>query len=176
MKKLLPPLFCALIIVGTYIRVPLPPVPITLQSMIIMIAAFTLDWKQSLTAVFLWLFLGLVGLPVFTSGGGIAAFLGPTGGYIWGMMLTPPLFSALPKAFKDKFWKLILLGIPLNLIIYLIGTAYLMHNRSLSAMQALSAGVIPFLIGDAVKLLVSAIVSPVITKQLEGLEKEETNC
>lgn len=176
MKKLLPPLFCALIIVGTYIRVPLPPVPITLQSMIIMIAAFTLDWKQSLTAVLLWLFLGLVGLPVFTSGGGIAALLGPTGGYIWGMMLTPPLFSALPKNFKDKFWKLILLGIPLNMIIYAIGTGYLMYNRNLSAMQALSAGVIPFLIGDTVKLLVASIVSPVITKQLEGLEKEETNC
>ncbi len=176
MKKLIPPLFCALIIVGTYIRIPLPPVPITLQSMIIMLAAFTLDWKQSLTAVAIWLFLGLIGLPVFTSGGGIAALTGPTGGYIWGMMLTPPLFSALPRKFKDRFWKLVLAGIPLNMVIYIIGTAYLMHNRNLGMMQALSAGVIPFLPGDAVKLVVASIVSPVMAKQLEGLEKEETNC
>lgn len=144
--------------------------------MIVMIAAFTLDWKQSLTAVAIWLFLGLAGLPVFTSGGGVAALTGPTGGYIWGMMLTPPLFSALPKNFKDRFWKLVLIGIPLNMVIYIIGTLYLMHNRDLGALQALSVGVVPFLIGDAVKLVVASIVSPVMVKQLEGLEKEGTNC
>ena len=79
-------LFAALIAVGAFIRIPLPPVPITLQTLFTLVAALLLPLPVSISSVLVYLFLGIIGLPIFTSGGGLAAVTGPTGGYLIGLI------------------------------------------------------------------------------------------
>ena len=84
--KILVPLFTALLAAGAYIQIPVPPVPITMQTLFVFLMGLLLGWKQGLASFMLYLFLGIIGLPIFTSGGGIAAATGPTAGYLWGML------------------------------------------------------------------------------------------
>lgn len=165
MRRLRIPLFTALVIAGTYIRIPLPPVPITLQSLFIMLAALLLDPKEALISAILWIFLGVAGLPVFTSGGGIAALVGPTGGYIIAMALAMPVFALLARLKRDSISYNLLLTLLINLFIYLIGTLYLAYNRKMGFIGALSVGVLPFLIGDAVKMLVASSIAPRLIRE-----------
>lgn len=175
MKKLAIPLFTALLIAGAYIKVPIPPVPITLQSMMVVLAAFTLNWKENLASALLWLFLGLIGLPVFTSGGGIAALTGPTAGYIWAMALSMPLFSAVTGALgkHDGPWVRIVLAVLMNLLIYAIGTTWLKVSRDMTFAAALAAGVTPFIIGDAVKTAAALLIAVPVSKEMKRLETKE---
>lgn len=82
------PLFAALIVLGAWIRVPLPLVPFTLQSFSTLLVGYILPWPHAVGTVGLYLGLGLLGLPVFAKGaGGLGAFLAPTGGFLLGFLL-----------------------------------------------------------------------------------------
>lgn len=166
MRKLLVPLFTALMIAGAYIRIPLPPVPITLQSLFIMIGALLLTPGEAAFSALLWIFLGAIGLPVFTSGGGFAALFGPTGGYIFGMAIAMVVGAFLFRNRRTFAWN-ILNTVIMNLIIYAIGTTYLAINRDMSFVAALGVGVTPFLIGDGIKMIISSLIAPPLKKELE---------
>lgn len=77
-------LFAALIVVGAYIRIPVPVVPFTLQLLFTMMAGLLLGGRWGAISVCVYIVAGLVGLPVFTDGGGIAYIFKPTFGYIIG--------------------------------------------------------------------------------------------
>lgn len=77
-------LLTALMIVGSYIRIPVGPVPIVLANMFAVLAGLLLGPVWGSASVGLYLLLGLIGLPVFSGGGGPAYFAGPTGGYLVG--------------------------------------------------------------------------------------------
>ncbi len=173
MRKLLVPLFTALIITGAYVRIPIPPVPVTLQSLFIMTAALMLKPGEAASTAVLWVFLGAIGLPVFTSGGGIAALLGPTGGYIIGMALSLVAGSLMFRGKRSSIPFNLVDTLIMNLIIYTIGTLYLAHERNMGLTAALAAGVVPFLVGDAVKMAISSTLSPVLSKELEKYGKSE---
>ena len=79
-------LFTALMILGAFIRVPIGPVPVTLSSLFVLLAGLLLGAGWGAAAVSMYLLLGALGLPVFTAGGGIALFAGPTGGYLLGFL------------------------------------------------------------------------------------------
>ena len=165
-RKLLVPLFTALMICGAYIRIPLPPVPITLQSLFIMVGALLLTPGEAAFSVLLWIFLGAIGLPVFTSGGGFAALFGPTGGYIFGMAIAMVLGAFLFRSRRTFGWN-ILNTLIMNLVIYAIGTTYLAINRDMSFVAALGVGVTPFLIGDGLKMIISSLVAVPLRKELD---------
>ena len=80
-------LFTALIVLGAYIRIPVPVVPFTLQFLFTNLAGLCLGRRYGFLAVMTYILLGLVGLPVFTGGGGPAYILQPTFGYIIGFAL-----------------------------------------------------------------------------------------
>ena len=71
-RILLVAFFTALIIVGSFIRIPLPPVPITLQTLFVLLAGYMGGPQVALMSVGIYLFLGAIGLPVFSGGGGFA--------------------------------------------------------------------------------------------------------
>lgn len=171
MRKLLIPLFAALLAVGAYIRIPVPPVPITLQTLFVAIMALTLNWKENLVTCVVWIFLGAIGLPIFTSGGGIAALTGPTAGYIWTIPVSA-VIASLIRGKKDSRILDIILVILVNLIIYIGGTAYLAMSRHLSAMDAIAAGVLPFLVGDVIKMAIAVIISPRLRKEVKRLSDD----
>ena len=80
-------LFTALITVGAFVQIQFPVVPITLQTLFVILCALLLGARRSAVSVGLYLFLGLAGLPVFTKGGGPGYVLQPTFGYLLGFLV-----------------------------------------------------------------------------------------
>lgn len=160
-RLLLTSLFSALIIVGAYLRFPLPPVPITLQTLFVLLAGFLGGPAVGLGSTAIYLLLGAIGLPVFSSGGGLGILLGPTGGFLFGL-LPASFLAGLAGNYRRKdehpgrFRMLcILLGIGATLVIYLAGVPYLKVVGNLSWKVALQAGMLPFILGDLLKLAIA---------------------
>lgn len=79
--------FAALIAVGAFIRVPLPLVPFTLQTMFVMLVGLLLGSKLGALSVLIYIALGLIGLPIFSTGGGIGYVFNPNFGYLIGFVI-----------------------------------------------------------------------------------------
>ncbi|MGD9200475.1 MAG: biotin transporter BioY, partial [Chitinispirillia bacterium] len=94
-------LFAALMVMGTYIRIPIGPVPVVLTNFFIFLAGLFLGSWWGMASVGLYLLMGALGLPVFSSGGGIAIFAGPTGGFLVGY-LSAVFLCGLPALSKNK--------------------------------------------------------------------------
>lgn len=158
-RLILTALFTALIIVGSYIRFPLPPIPITLQTLFVLLSGFLGGSSMALFSVAIYLLLGIIGLPVFSGGGGIGYLLGPTGGYLFGLIFAAFVagiagnFKAKEKKPRHYLILLIVCGIMATLLIYGCGVTWLKISRSLSWRAALQAGMLPFLAGDVIKLI-----------------------
>ena len=164
-KTLLIALFTGLIIVGTFIKVPLPPVPISLQTFFVILAALLGGLQVGVFSTVIYLLLGMIGLPVFTTGGGIAALIGPTGGFLIGMLaaaIIAGIFSDRVKAEDSKKKHIIYCligGIIATLVIYAIGVPWLKISLNMSWNKAIAAGMYPFLIGDTIKLVIALIIT-----------------
>jgi len=80
-----------ILIVSAKIKVPFYPVPMTMQTFVVILIGVTLGWKLGLATVFVYLFEGMIGLPVFAGtpekGLGVAYLMGPTGGYLFGFLV-----------------------------------------------------------------------------------------
>ena len=85
-KTVLVALFAALVAAGAFIKIPFVPVPMTLQTLFALLAAACLPPSMAVSSIVIYIFLGAIGLPILTAGGGLAAVLGPTGGYLFGMI------------------------------------------------------------------------------------------
>lgn len=159
-RIILTALFSALIAAGAFIRIPLPPVPITLQTLFALIAGLILPLPLAISSLAIYLLLGLAGLPVFTAGGGFAAFSGPTGGYLAGLVPAVLIEGLMLKVFRKKSLVLYLLAALLATVsIYIPGLFWLAHSRSLSLSAALAGGLYPFIIGDVIKLVIAAFTA-----------------
>ena len=101
-RTVLVALFAALVAAGAFIKIPFVPVPITLQTLFALLAAACLPVSTALLSVIVYLLIGAAGLPVFTSGGGIAAMTGPTGGYLFGMIPAAIAGSLVMKALESR--------------------------------------------------------------------------
>ena len=167
-------LFAALIAAGAFIRIPFIPVPITLQTLFALLSAACLPPLLSLSSVAAYLFLGGIGLPVFTTGGGLAAMLGPTGGYLIGMVPASIAGSLMMKAIGSRIRLASLLStIASTLLIYAVGLPWLSWQMDLSPSATLAAGLLPFIPGDILKIIVASAVIPVIRPRIsEMLDRE----
>ena len=145
------------------LSIPLPfsPVPISLTNLVIFISVFILGMKDATISFLIYLLLGSVGLPVFASfHAGLSVLAGPTGGYLIGF-----IFLALIQGFAMKYFdrKLIptIIGMLIGMAVcYIFGTVWLAKLMSLSFKEGLFMGVIPYLPGDAVKIIIAVIVGP----------------
>lgn len=114
-------LFTALICIGTFIKIPIPPVPITLQTLFAVLAGLILG-KRGAIAAGLYVVLGFIGVPVFTAGGGPAYVFQPTFGYIIGLVLGAFVCGVIPK---KSFISYMLASLAGMLAIYVVGVPYL---------------------------------------------------
>ena len=145
------------------LSIPLPfsPVPISLTNLVIFISVFILGMKDATISFLIYLLLGTVGLPVFSSfRAGLSVLAGPTGGYLIGF-----IFLALIQGFAMKYFDRKLLPTIIGMLIgmavcYIFGTVWLAKLMSLSFKEGLFMGVIPYLPGDAVKIIIAVIVGP----------------
>lgn len=118
-------LFCALIAIGAFIRIPLPYVAVTLQLFFTTMAGIILGPKLGPISVGLYVAIGLIGIPIFTQGGGPGYILKPTFGYlvafILGTYVTAKLANYPQKPTFQRLFGASLAGL---VVVYLIGTAY----------------------------------------------------
>ena len=140
------------------INLPFSPVPITGQTLVILLAGVLLGKNRGAAAVGLYLAQGAVGFPVFAGGkSGFVTLLGPTGGYLFGFLAAAYVIGILSELRYDR--SLIYTGVSLivgNLIIYIFGLFWLV--RFVGEFQALQLGLFPFLVGDVLKILIGVIL------------------
>lgn len=159
-------LMAALIAAGAYIAVPIGPVPIVLQNLFVMLAGLLLGCRWGLASVGLYILAGICGLPVFSGGGaGLGHFFGPTGGYLIGYL--PAVF--LIGLVSDKTKSLITRSAALILgasLVYLIGVSWLKVATGMSFGKAMAVGMLPFLIGDAIKIIAALLIAKALSPAL----------
>lgn len=118
-------IFLALIIVGAFIRIPVGMVPVTLQLFFVLLSAQLLTPSAAFICILTYIVLGLIGLPVFSNGGGVSYVLHPSFGYLIGFLFCGLLISFLSHRCKDNtIKKLFLLNIIGCFCIYLFALPY----------------------------------------------------
>lgn len=157
----------ALIIAGSLlltlsakIKVPFYPVPMTMQTLAVMLIGFTFGWRMAGATVLFYLAQGAFGLPVFAGtpekGIGLAYMMGPTGGYLLGFVLAAVLCGWLAERGWDRSpLRLVAAMILANGVIYLLGVAWLGSVVGWDK-PVLAWGMIPFLYGDLLKIVLGA--------------------
>lgn len=156
-------LMAALTAAGAYIAIPIGPVPIVLQNLFIMLAGLLLGGRWGVISVAVYLVAGAIGLPVFAGGtGGIGKFVGPTGGYLVGYLFAAFLIGTISEKGKGRIGVDIgamLLG---SLVIYAIGVTWLKVVTGMDFQKAVTVGMLPFLIGDGVKIAAAIAIARAI--------------
>lgn len=117
-------MFIALIIVGTFIRIPLPMCPINLQPLVVILSGLVLGGKKAAATVAGFIFIGLIGFPVFTNGGGIGYVLQPTFGFMLGYCIGAFLTGRISSAAKPSVVRFTAAGLCGLVVIYAIGLVY----------------------------------------------------
>ena len=159
-----------LLILSAKIKVDLYPVPMTLQPLAVLMIAMLCGRNISVAAVSLYLFQGMVGIPVFAYGGGLPYLLGPTGGFLFGFLFASIIIGELAdrgwgkQNFKSVFAMLIGL-----IVIYAFGIFQLSILKGFDF--AILNGLKPFIIGDLYKLILAALLMPQIWKLVNNVKK-----
>lgn len=169
-------LFCTLICIGSFIRIPMPNMmPMTLQTFFVLLAALLLPLKASMLATITYMILGLIGLPIFSGGGGLGYVLMPNFGFIIGFVVATTIISVITEKLKySKLWRCIvssLLGIA---VIYIIGIVYfafianVYNNNDYSAIWFIQTIFLPFLPKEIICIILASLsaykIRPYITK------------
>ena len=159
-------LFSALIVVGAMIKVPLPGIPFTLQTLFVILAGLLLGSRGGLIAVLVYLFMGLIGLPVFSGGGGLMYVFKPSFGYLLGFALAAFVTGWLAeKNTSGTTGKMLLAALAGTAAIYAVGLPwyYVIANYYLNtpvgAATLMMTGFVMTLPGDLIKIAVSVLLA-----------------
>lgn len=161
----------AFIALSAQVQVPLWPVPMTGQTFAVLLVGVAFGWRLGAATLLLYMGEGVIGIPVFAkAAAGPAVIMGPTGGYIMGFVLAAAIVGYLAERGWDRtVWRTALAMLIGNLAIYLLGlpwlAAYLSGTGNEAPLQAaITFGLVPFLLGDALKLALAACLLPVAWK------------
>ena len=140
------------------IALPFSPIPITAQTIIILLMGVLLGKERGTAAVGLYILQGVAGLPVFAGGkSGLLTLVGPTGGYLVGFLGAVYVVGILSELRHDNSIRYTVFSLIIgNVIIYAFGLIWLV--RFVGETQALSLGFFPFLVGDIVKIFIGVLV------------------
>ena len=162
--KVLTVIVCSLILVlSAKIKVDLYPVPMTLQPLAILMIAMLCGRNISVASVSLYLFQGMIGLPVFAYGGGLPYLMGPTGGFLFGFLMASLIVGELADRGWGKFLFKSVFAMMLGMFtIYTFGIIQLgiINGFQFSIIKSMQ----PFIIGDFYKLVLASILLPQIWK------------
>lgn len=148
---------------------PAGAIPITLASFIIFVVSACTELKFSIPAIFIYILLGAIGLPVFSGfSGGLQAITGLTGGYIIGYIPCAVLIGLLCGKYNKKYIYPVsmLAG---TVVCYACGTAWFILQTKNSVGTALATCVLPFVLGDAIKIFAASVVSFALKPRLEKI-------
>ena len=146
------------------IQVPMYPVPMTLQTFAVLLIAAAMGPWRALSSMGLYVALGAAGLPVFAGAKALGQVL-PTAGYLFGFAVAAVVVGLLANRGLVKKPAAVLVSFLVgSTVIYFFGAGWLVLGLGMSVQQALLAGVVPFLLGDAAKALLAAAVLPAAWK------------
>ncbi|MEA3232379.1 MAG: biotin transporter BioY [Thermodesulfobacteriota bacterium] len=146
-------LFAALIAAGAFLAIPVGPVPIYLANFFVMLAGLVLGPQWGSAAVGAYLLAGTLGLPVFAGGtGGIGRFFGPTGGYLLAYLPAVFLAGVISKRTKPSPAGDVMAMLAAVTVIYGMGVPWLKTITGMTWGKSLAVGMVPFLIGDGIKI------------------------
>jgi len=151
-------IFAFLTGIGARFKIEIGLVPITMQTIPVLLSGALLGSKKGASSQFLYLLLGLSGVPWFSKGGGFFYIFSPTFGYIIGFVICSYTVGFLfEKGFNRKYWKIFFAVIIGNLLIYIPGLLWLI--KFVGIKNVLKYGFYPFIFGDLIKsILVTGIL------------------
>ena len=159
-----------LLILSAKIKVDLYPVPMTLQPLAVLMIAMLCGRNISVAAVSLYLFQGMVGIPVFAYGGGLPYLLGPTGGFLFGFLFASMIIGELAdRGWGKQNFKSIFAMLTGLIVIYAFGIFQLSILKGFDF--AIINGLKPFIVGDLYKLILAALILPQIWKLVNKYNK-----
>jgi biotin transport system substrate-specific component len=165
-------LFAALTAVGAFLRFPLGYTSFTLQFLFTALAGVILGPKWGAASQGVYVVLGLVGLPIFTQGGGVSYLLQPSFGFLLGLIPTAAVIGALAGDGQRRLRVLGACVAGLG-VLYLVGVPYmgvilnLYLGKGLSAWSLVKSGMLIYLPGDSLKILVTVLLSPGLCRLLK---------
>lgn len=161
-------MFAALTAVLGYIIIPLPfsPIPITGQTLSVMLAGCVLTPRQAGLSILTFLFIGAIGIPVFSGGAaGIGVIFGTKGGYLLGFLIGSIVISLIrgkTNSTRHMIFACIIGGI---IIVYLLGVPWLSYITGMGIHEAIIVGALPFIPGDLFKAIVAGFIAKKIHAQ-----------
>jgi biotin transport system substrate-specific component len=169
-------LFAALTAVGAFIRVPIPYVPLTLQTLIVMLAGLILGGRLAALSQLLYLAIGLLGLPIFAQGGGPGYVLQPSFGFLLGFIAGAYLIGRMVERVEKLSFPRTLAALLLGqAAIYILGIAYLHFNlnfiihKPTSLHASIKIGLLVFIPGEILKAFTASLVVTPIRQHITRL-------
>ena len=169
-EMVLTAMFAAIIVVCSWISIPIGTIAITLQTFAIFCVLGILGGRNGLFSILVFILLGAVGLPVFSGfKGGIGVLTGPTGGYILGFIFMALIYMAGEKLFGKKLVVQIVLMLAGLAVCYAFGTVWFIYvfskdGNSMPLSKALKLCVTPFIPFDIIKLVLALIITDRVKK------------
>jgi len=163
-------LFIAMTAAFSWISIPFIPVPITLQTMAVLLTGSIMK-RYAFIPMALYLLLGMVGLPLFHNGtAGVGVLLGPTGGYLAGFI---PASIIVGLCYEQSSDKIHIAGLALApLVIYVCGLLWLIISVPMGLFAALTAGMLPFIPGDIIKAAAAFLITRRIQPYIMPLSEQ----
>ena len=166
-----------LLTISARVKIDIPPVPITMQTLVVLVFALTVGWKLSVATFSFYLFQGFVGIPVFASSPfvGPAYFIGPSAGYLIGMLLSCYFVGLMAEKNYDKnYFKTLIILFLGSIIIFVPGLIWLGYWYNIlwtdaasvdvyqSYSKAISNGLLLYKFTEPVKIALAATITPLI--------------
>jgi biotin transport system substrate-specific component len=151
-------LFAGLTFAGAHIRIPLQPVPVTLQTLFVLLSGAVLGRRFGSLSQSLYLGFGAIGVPVFAGSlAGLGVLAGPTGGYLIGFVVAPLFVGALIGRKTQLWWSFLVFSFG-SLIILSLGVLHLTLFYTHNLADSLRVGYLPFIPGDILKVLAAVSI------------------
>lgn len=159
----------ALLTLSAKVNLPLPYVPMTLQTLVVLVIGAAYGWRLGSLTIVAYLAEGALGLPVFASPvGGLAPLLGPTAGYLYGFVAAALVTGWLSERGWDRSVPLLFIAMGLgHLIILAAGYGWLAFGMKLGVEKAWLVGVAPFIAASLVKNALGATLVPAFRRMLD---------
>ncbi len=152
----------ALMALSAKVNLPLPYVPMTLQSLVVLMIGAAYGWRLGSATMIAYLAEGAMGLPVFAGPvGGLAPLVGPTAGYLFGFVLAAFATGWLAERGWDRSVVLLFVAMAVgHIVIFVAGFGWLSFGLGLGAAKAWQVGVLPFIAASLVKNALGATLMP----------------
>ena len=162
-------LFAALTAVGAFISIPLQPVPLSLQTLFTLLSGMILGSAMGASSQIIYVLLGIIGLPVFAGfKAGIGILFGPTGGFLFGFIISAFFMGKIIELKKEKnIFYYLFAGLIGSGIIYIFGITQLSLVTGMGIKKAIIVGMLPFLPGDILKIIAASFIANKLKSVIE---------